>query len=104
VTGDYAVRIRWRSLSYQVRQVFLNVLRNAMEAMPNGGQSGITMLLADNFLVFKVTDTGTGIPKESLEHSLTCSLRPNRRGPGWDLRSAERSCAITAGTSRSTAS
>ena len=86
VTGDYAVR---HPVAYfdphQVRQVFLNVLRNAMEAMPNGGSIGITMLLADNFLVFQVTDTGAGIPQESLEHIFDLFFTTKPKGTGLGL-------------------
>jgi len=86
LTGDYAVRHPVALFDpYQVRQVFLNVLRNAMEAMPNGGSIGITMLLADNFLVFKVTDTGTGIPKESLEHLFDLFFTTKPKGTGLGL-------------------
>jgi len=86
VTGDYAVR---HPVAYfdphQVRQVFLNVLRNAMEAMPAGGSIGITMLLADDFLVFQVTDTGAGIPKESLEHIFDLFFTTKPKGTGLGL-------------------
>jgi len=86
VAGNYAVRHPVAYFDpYQVRQVFLNVLRNAMEAMPNGGTIGITMLLADSFLVFQVTDTGMGIPKESLEHIFDLFFTTKPKGTGLGL-------------------
>jgi len=86
VAGDYAVRHPVAYFDpYQVRQVFLNVLRNAIEAMPNGGSLGITMLLADSFLVFQVTDTGMGIPKESLEHIFDLFFTTKPKGTGLGL-------------------
>jgi PAS domain S-box-containing protein len=86
VTGDYAVRHPVAYFDpYQIRQVFLNLLRNAMEATPDGGSISITMLLADNFLMFRVTDTGSGIPKENLEHVFDLFYTTKPKGTGLGL-------------------
>jgi signal transduction histidine kinase len=86
VNGDYAVR---HPIAYfdphQVRQVCLNILRNAIEAMPNGGTINITMLLADDFLMFRVTDTGIGMPKERLEHIFELFFTTKPKGTGLGL-------------------
>lgn len=86
VIGDYAVR---HPIAYfdphQLRQVFLNLLRNAIEAMPNGGTITITLLLADSFLMFRVTDAGAGIPKESLEHIFDLFFTTKPKGTGLGL-------------------
>jgi PAS domain S-box-containing protein len=86
VTGNYAVR---HSIAYfdpnQVRQVFLNLLRNSIEAMPQGGTINITMLLADTDLLFQVTDTGIGMPKESLEHIFELFFTTKPKGTGLGL-------------------
>jgi PAS domain S-box-containing protein len=86
VSGDYAVRhpIAYFDLN-QVRQVFLNLLRNAMEATPDGGAISITMLLADDFLMFQVTDTGSGIPPDSLEHVFDLFYTTKSKGTGLGL-------------------
>jgi PAS domain S-box-containing protein len=86
VTGDYVVR---HPIAYfdphQVRQVFLNLLRNAIEAMPLGGTINITMLLADSDLLFQVSDTGIGMPKKSLEHIFELFFTTKPKGTGLGL-------------------
>ena len=86
VFGDYAIR---HPIAYfdpfQIRQVFLNLLRNAMEAMPEGGTISINMLLADNFLMFRVADTGAGIPKENVEHVFDLFFTTKPKGTGLGL-------------------
>lgn len=50
-----------------LREVFVNLINNALDAMPNGGKLSIqTTLKGASALVF-VSDTGVGIPTENLE-------------------------------------
>ncbi|WP_237389701.1 ATP-binding protein [Bacillus sp. USDA818B3_A] len=51
----------------QLKQVFLNVLKNAIEAMPNGGDIQIRLREdGENSCVISVQDHGLGIPEELL--------------------------------------
>lgn len=56
ITGDTA----------QLKQVWLNLARNAIEAMPDGGTITITVTTSDAHVVINFTDTGTGIPANIL--------------------------------------
>ncbi|MFE8702846.1 PAS domain S-box protein [Cytobacillus sp. FJAT-54145] len=49
----------------QIKQVFINFIKNAMEAMSNGGSLKIEVLLDDKIFI-RFTDTGSGIPEEIL--------------------------------------
>jgi two-component system NtrC family sensor kinase len=50
----------------QLKQVILNLVVNAMEAMPGGGELTIHTEDASDAVILKVRDTGTGIQADEL--------------------------------------
>lgn len=51
----------------QLKQVFINLLKNAIESMQNGGEVKIDMALDDGeAVVIRIQDEGAGIPEEQL--------------------------------------
>ncbi|MED3564421.1 HAMP domain-containing sensor histidine kinase [Bacillus xiapuensis] len=48
------------------RQCFLNIMKNGIEAMPNGGELQIATILNKNDFIIKVSDTGVGMNKEQI--------------------------------------
>jgi signal transduction histidine kinase len=46
----------------RIERVFFNLITNALEAMPHGGQIRIGARKAENYVLIEVEDTGPGIP------------------------------------------
>jgi PAS domain S-box-containing protein len=46
----------------KMKQALLNIMKNAAEAMPNGGKITVEAFATSNTVVLEIADTGTGIP------------------------------------------
>ncbi len=51
----------------QMRQVFLNIIKNGMEAMPHGGMLSVATKIENNLLSVIIRDTGTGMSDDVRE-------------------------------------
>jgi signal transduction histidine kinase len=49
---------------FQMEQLFLNLVLNAVQAMPRGGELVLRTRVVEDAVVAEVRDTGTGIPEE----------------------------------------
>jgi len=52
----------------RLQQVFINIIINAIDAMPTGGTLKIGLSQTDNLAVIKIEDTGRGIKAQHLPH------------------------------------
>jgi len=60
---DVGADIEIRMARFRMERVFFNLIANALEAMPHGGEIRITSKRADHSVLIVVEDTGPGIPK-----------------------------------------
>jgi heavy metal sensor kinase len=65
---DVTEEIRLMGDELRLRQLFLNLVANAVNYTPEGGQVEITLAVADGEAKVTVSDTGIGIPAEHLSH------------------------------------
>jgi signal transduction histidine kinase len=72
----------------QMSIVLRNLLRNASDAMPQGGTLTITGRATDNTLWLDVTDTGSGIAPEDIARVMEPLFTTKARGIGLGLAMA----------------
>ncbi len=51
-----------------IKQCLLNLIKNALSTMPEGGDLNIRTSSGEDNVVIEITDTGIGLPREVLEH------------------------------------
>lgn len=69
----------------QLSQVFINIILNAADAMPEGGNLIIETEAFDNYVKISFTDTGVGIPPEHLPHIFDPFFTTKEKGTGFGL-------------------
>jgi C4-dicarboxylate-specific signal transduction histidine kinase len=86
--------------SDQLKQVILNMVRNAEDAMPQGGELVIRTAQQGRFVELSIADTGCGIPAEHREHIFDPFFTTKRRGRGVGLGLSVSYGIITAANGR----
>jgi signal transduction histidine kinase len=69
----------------QLRQALLNLIRNAREAMPKGGELAISVNRAEGGVEIRIDDTGTGVPDEVRATIFDPFFTTKQRGTGLGL-------------------
>ncbi|RDI41002.1 PAS domain S-box-containing protein/diguanylate cyclase (GGDEF)-like protein [Falsibacillus pallidus] len=69
----------------QIKQVFINLAKNSMEAMPNGGLLTISTLQEREELVIRIQDNGLGISQERIDRLGEPFYSNKEKGTGLGL-------------------
>ncbi len=76
--------------SEKLKQAFMNVVLNAMEAMPRGGTLTVAIVKKSDSMGIKVADTGVGIPAEERAHLFEPFFTRKAKGTGLGLANVKR--------------
>lgn len=85
-----------RTGQHNLEQLFLNLITNAIDAMPSGGAVAIRAVRSGAYVEMSIEDSGAGIKREHLEriHEPFFTTKPNGSGLGlsicrsivWEMR------------------
>ncbi|RDI42241.1 PAS domain-containing sensor histidine kinase [Falsibacillus pallidus] len=70
---------------HQLKQVLLNIMKNALEAMPKGGELNIHLKRYEQMAIIQVKDSGIGIPEHRLKHLGEPFYSTKEKGTGLGL-------------------
>lgn len=74
----------------QIKQVLVNLIKNAMQAMTKGGTLTLATGATPDAVWVSVTDTGAGIPAEQLTHIFEPFYTTKQKGSGLGLMIVQR--------------
>ncbi|MEM2879958.1 MAG: PAS domain S-box protein [Candidatus Bathyarchaeia archaeon] len=84
--------------SEKLKRIFVNLIRNAVDAMPKGGTLTIKSMKKGDSVVFTVSDTGVGMTKEVMEKLWTPLFTTKAKGMGFGLAICKRFVEAHGGT------
>ncbi len=76
--------------SQQIKQALLNIIINAYQSMPDGGDLIIKASKADSNIKIEIIDSGEGIPPESIDRLFDLFYSTKENGTGLGLSIAKR--------------
>lgn len=74
----------------KVVRVFVNLMKNAIDAMPEGGTLKVKNILQNEFAVISFKDTGIGISEEQMQKIFTPLYTTKAQGMGFGLSISKR--------------
>ncbi len=74
----------------EFRRAFVNLVRNALEAMPSGGDLEVTADLSEDWLTVTIRDSGPGIPEHVKNQIFTPFFTTKDQGTGLGLAIAHK--------------
>jgi len=82
----------------KLKQVFVNIIVNAAEAMPSGGNLKIITKETDNMIIISFSDTGEGIPPDEKSRIFDPFYTTKSTGTGLGLSISYQSIKLHGGT------
>jgi len=76
--------------SEKIQRVFINIIKNSIDAMPEGGEISISSKLANDFLELSFSDNGIGIPDDVLPKLFMPLFTTKAQGMGFGLAICKR--------------
>jgi signal transduction histidine kinase len=73
----------------KMEAVFINILMNSIQAMPNGGTLSVKLRSIDDFILIDFIDSGTGISEESIGKIFEPLFTTKQKGTGLGLASCK---------------
>lgn len=73
-----------------LKRIIINLIQNAVQAMPNGGTLKISAMCKDNQAWVSIQDTGEGIPEEVKSKLFTPLFTTKSKGQGFGLAVVKR--------------
>ncbi|MBC7112504.1 MAG: PAS domain S-box protein [Candidatus Methanomethyliales bacterium] len=83
---------------YLMKRVLINLIENAVQAMPKGGKLEIACSRVGSELLITIKDTGIGMPKEVVENIFKPFFTTKTRGTGFGLYTSKRIVEAHGGT------
>lgn len=74
----------------QMKQVFFNILRNALQAMPGGGRLALSLSADERSVCVAIRDSGSGIPEEEFRRIFEAYHTTKQGGNGIGLMIVQR--------------
>ena len=75
---------------HKIERVFINLVKNAVDAMPNGGTITLSCKKTNDNVDITVADTGTGIPENVLPNIFSPLFTTKAQGMGFGLSICKR--------------
>ncbi|MCL4435414.1 MAG: ATP-binding protein [Thaumarchaeota archaeon] len=75
---------------FLIKRVLINLITNAVQAMPNGGKLKISASRKKGNVLINVEDTGVGIPDEHKPHLFKPLFTTKSKGQGFGLAASKR--------------
>lgn len=74
----------------QLKQVFINIIQNALDAMPSGGNVYLEAFFEDGKVIIQIKDEGPGIKRENMNHMFKPFFTTKEKGTGLGLYISKR--------------